>query len=804
MRRSRGFNLVEVVVALGLVMMAGVGGVAVFAVAMNSQTASRTTTDATRIAQAELQNMRLGDATRVALNQSDYDDMLANDPARVAWEPGLNGDIPLVRSNGTLTPHETTGENDHYTISRYVSCDTESTTCVDAGEPLTRMVRLVVTGPKNARVEIAGRIGNANVGASPAVDGPPATPNNLTVMQVADGALDVDWEPSESAATYRVTQDGNQVGAPSESRFIISNAAMEGAGAARETTVCVRALNIARAQSPQACLTIMLRPASVTAVRAGGDVTLNWASAPKAASIAGYQVERKVSYTELVKASNPIAYWRLNEPAGAAVAADSSGNGNTLRYVNDATPGVPGLLSTDDATAVRFGATSMARRATPLREYSLLGSTVEMWVKIEALPGRGQFIKIGHDGSTGVGVGYGGGASGTFDNMGTELAVLYEGVRWLPTGWHFPGVGVYHIVVRLHASGTAEVVVNGAAVAVLAGYTPRAPVGAVGLGGNHVQTGYPGRNFASGGVLDEVAIYNYILGEADIVKHYLAGIEGADWSATGPMAHWKFQTPGTSVPDLTGNAHTATMVGSPPLVAATQPPFQGQSVRSINNTQSVNLVKSPDLRNRNFSVAMWIRPTVRTGCLMEAISQYVAGQVVHLCWSNEGDGRLRAGFAHAGKEVFTSAGSPVSANEWHLVVLTYHRQAGNRMRIFVDGAIAGELADVGTTAGPNPTTMRFNVYNGGYRSSAQWADVAVFSNALNAQRVKDMYDSDIERLWVDGWKRVSPSAPLTGGSFTHAGGRCGDLYRIRAYKNAPSAAAVEGVDVATSSAVAAC
>lgn len=804
LRRSRGFNLIEVVIALGLVVMAGAGGVAVFAVAVNSQTASHITSDAANIAQNELQKLRATDASSVALSHAAYTALQADGPTRVEWEENLNGATPLRTESGIVIPHEVISDPDDFTILRYVTCDTSSTTCMDGSRALPRTVNLLVKGPKDTRVQLAARIGNPNVGATPPSAGTPAAPADLTVMQVADEALDVNWAPTDGAATYDITQGGETVGTAVENRFIVANAAMGADGAARTTAICVRAVNAARDQSAQTCLTVMLRPAALTATRAGSSVNLSWASAAKAPSIAGYRVERKQSYPEIVKASNPIAYWRLNEPAGASVAADSSGKGNTLRYVNTATPGVPGLLSADDSTAAHFGSNAMARRATPPPGYNIRNSTIEMWVKIDALPGRGQFLKFGHTGTngvgTGVGIGYGKGPNSIFDADGTELGILYEAQRWIPTGWHFPGPGIYHITLRIDAAGTPEVAVNGAPIGSFPGTAPYDPAGPFGLGANVLPGG---RQFTSGGVLDEVAVYDRVVPDAELVAHYLAGIEGADWSSAGPMAHWKFQTAGTSIPDLTGSGHTATMVGSPPLVAADQMPFQGQSVRSLDTTQSVNFVKSPDLRNRNFSVAMWIRPVARTGCLMEAISEYVAGQVVHLCWSTDGAGHLRAGFANAGKEVFTT-GTAITANEWHLVVLTYHRQGGNRMRIFVDGVMRGEMADVGQTGGPSPTTMRFNLYNGSYRSSAQWADVAVFSNTLNAGRVSDMYERDVERLWVDGWKRISGTAPLTSGAFTHTGGTCGTFYRVRAYKDTPSDAALEGVDVATSRAVKAC
>lgn len=176
LRRSRGFNLVEVVIALGLVVMAGAGGVAVFAVAVNSQSASQITTDASNLAQGELQKLRTGDPERVALNEGQYTALMADGPTRVQWEQHLGGEVMLRAANGTVAPHQIIDNPYDLTVMRYVTCDTPEPTCMDGGRPAARVARVVVEGPKGARVELAARIGNPNVGASPPARAPPPSP----------------------------------------------------------------------------------------------------------------------------------------------------------------------------------------------------------------------------------------------------------------------------------------------------------------------------------------------------------------------------------------------------------------------------------------------------------------------------------------------------------------------------------------------------------------------------------------------------------------------------------------------------
>src|SRR5207248_8254630 len=59
------------------------------------------------------------------------------------------------------------------------------------------------------------------------------------------------------------------------------------------------------------------------------------------------------AYSTTVLADGPVAYWRLGETAGTAI-ADSSGNGRTGTASGGVTLGVPGALTGDPNTAVAF------------------------------------------------------------------------------------------------------------------------------------------------------------------------------------------------------------------------------------------------------------------------------------------------------------------------------------------------------------------------------------------------------------------------------------------------------------------
>jgi hypothetical protein len=94
------------------------------------------------------------------------------------------------------------------------------------------------------------------------------------------------------------------------------------------------------------------------------------------------QVGGAAAYKAAVKASNPLAYWQLNEKAGSASSTDSSGNGNTGTYLNAPKLGVTGPFS--GATSVKFSGSNHAEMAFKPAKTSnpVTGNfSVEAWVQ---------------------------------------------------------------------------------------------------------------------------------------------------------------------------------------------------------------------------------------------------------------------------------------------------------------------------------------------------------------------------------------------------------------------------------------
>src|SRR5579884_3764625 len=59
-------------------------------------------------------------------------------------------------------------------------------------------------------------------------------------------------------------------------------------------------------------------------------------------------------YARQVLATSPALYWRLNDPAGSSVVADSSGNGWTGTVGSGVTLGQPGALPADSSAGAAY------------------------------------------------------------------------------------------------------------------------------------------------------------------------------------------------------------------------------------------------------------------------------------------------------------------------------------------------------------------------------------------------------------------------------------------------------------------
>lgn len=219
------------------------------------------------------------------------------------------------------------------------------------------------------------------------------------------------------------------------------------------------------------------------------------------------------TYAEAVKADGPVAYWRLGEASGTVAVDEMSAHTGT--YQNAPTLGVAGALTGDADKAVDFTGSA------PVRLLDITGYTtmpavvsIEAWVKAASFSDMGLagwrsdgnltawiYLSSGthidfYSGQTGVGA----------------VGVGYDPGASVNTGWHH--------VVATNDGGLARLYYDGALVA---GPTT-APYSGGTSASNFTIANYGGSlGSAFNGSIDEVAVYNTALSDAQVLAHFVAG-----------------------------------------------------------------------------------------------------------------------------------------------------------------------------------------------------------------------------------------------------------------------------------------
>jgi hypothetical protein len=115
----------------------------------------------------------------------------------------------------------------------------------------------------------------------------------------------------------------------------------------------------------------------------------------------------------------------------------------------------------------------------------------------------GALIKIG-DGSTGYGIGIG---NSEYDNFGTNVVALYEGVSWLASGVAAPTDNAFTCGLLIDQNGYPTITLEGTSI-FSSSVTPHAPANYAGVGG-YGQGQAPSRSF--GGTIYELLVYDSLL-----------------------------------------------------------------------------------------------------------------------------------------------------------------------------------------------------------------------------------------------------------------------------------------------------
>jgi len=221
-------------------------------------------------------------------------------------------------------------------------------------------------------------------------------------------------------------------------------------------------------------------------------------------------------YPKLILDGDPHIYLRVNEQSGATVARDfaTADGSQPGTYRNDPSLEAPGIilnLGTDDTAVQLDGIDDHVDIMDPADPTAY---TIEAWVKPESVANQNILVRTSGAGPTTHW------SHQLRINNGKVEHYLYDGgerrvagiTDLVPGEWyHIVGVAENSALMRLYVNGVLEGV--------------PVPIGIMCTGGDRWMLGSNsghGMSFFSG-TLDEVALYNRLLSEDEILSHYEVG-----------------------------------------------------------------------------------------------------------------------------------------------------------------------------------------------------------------------------------------------------------------------------------------
>lgn len=217
------------------------------------------------------------------------------------------------------------------------------------------------------------------------------------------------------------------------------------------------------------------------------------------------------AYDDLMLADNPVAYFRLNDPDGDP-ATDATGNGHDGIYVDQVDQQVAGLIANDSDLAADFRGDENGGHVEFAKPASLSPPnivTYEAWINPRS-GGDGGFGRIVYHQFFDWWMGDGGGnymyveINGT--NVSSNSGSITKGAK-------------HHVVVTYESGVGGDFYLDGQ------------NVGSIGDHGDINTTSEPfniggsaSQNRHFDGIIDEVAIYDYILTPTQVTDHYNAGL----------------------------------------------------------------------------------------------------------------------------------------------------------------------------------------------------------------------------------------------------------------------------------------
>ena len=216
------------------------------------------------------------------------------------------------------------------------------------------------------------------------------------------------------------------------------------------------------------------------------------------------------TYSDLILGDSPVGYWRFGESAGPS-ANDSSPNGNDGTYFASPTLGVPGAMFGDPDTAVSMNGTSQEVRVPDDNTLDVGDSfTIEGWVKRSSTAKTTPLFNKGSQSFQLVVLG--GPGNQVSLRKANVTTVARSGTSVLADGEY------HHVVATKDGPNSTKIYIDGVESTVQVD-------GNRVIENNTVQLRFSGSG-SNRHQLDEFALYDVALSEADVLEHYRAGVGG--------------------------------------------------------------------------------------------------------------------------------------------------------------------------------------------------------------------------------------------------------------------------------------
>ncbi|WP_251066910.1 LamG-like jellyroll fold domain-containing protein [Streptomyces sp. ISL-36] len=460
------------------------------------------------------------------------------------------------------------------------------------------------------------------------------------------------------------------------------------------------------------------------------------------------------AYSDAVRASGPVNYWRFGDSSGASAADEISGGGNGSYRDGVALGGVGAFLDGDDGAVTLDG----TKGAISVPSESIAGATslsVEMWFRT--------------DKPSGVLLALQNTELGTNPQMWNPSLVIdaegkLRGHFWTGPSAGWPVMGgtkvtdnKWHQAVLTGGPTSQSLYLDGVKLGSQAGAVKPETLNYAYLGAGYSSEAWdsqaPATRYFSG-QLDEAAFYSKELDAQTVADHFkarnrLVSGNGAQYEgvvmADAPAGYWQLdESGGTTVRNKVAAAgangtYTKATLGKPGAFGTgdgSAAEFSGDGYAEL---------AGGHLSNTDLSVELWFK-TTKPGVLFSDQERPLPDALSYAPVLYVGsDNKLHGQYFTRGVGATNTSPNTVTDNEWHHAVVT---ALGGTQTLYLDGAQVAQASNAPVTHETNKLTYIGAGYtnywpaspgNGVVYFTGQIDEVAVYPRTLTAEQVARHY-----------------------------------------------------------------